>query len=170
MTIRLQELLIFVVGQIEVIDNKFYINAKDINYINMKKKDSEADDSQISSTSTNLTRSKLLNIHQNIIKNSRDTLTVQSLPPSNIGSTFLTKCKRTDITDNAIVDADFATSVDHNLKNTKISLESDQEESEKITKNNKLQKKTKQLLIRSSYKKKKSCDLRPADIINSDEN
>ncbi|CAG8566049.1 10268_t:CDS:2 [Cetraspora pellucida] len=135
MTICSQESLIFVVGQMEVIDNKFYINAKDINYINVKKKNSKADDSQISSTSTNPTRSKLLNIYQNIIKNLRDTSMVQSPSPSNIENTFLTKHKRTDMTDDAIVDADFATSVDHNLKNTEISLKSDQEEFEKITKN-----------------------------------
>ncbi|CAG8517603.1 17189_t:CDS:2 [Cetraspora pellucida] len=151
MTDHARESLIFVVGQMKVIDNKFYVNAKDINYINVKKKNSEADDSQISLTSTNSTRSKLLNIHQNIIKNLRDTSTVQSSPPSNIGSTFLTKHKRTNMTDNAIVDADFATSVDRDLKNTEISLKSDQVEFEKITKNSKQQKKTKQLLIRSFH-------------------
>ncbi|CAG8763083.1 6880_t:CDS:2 [Gigaspora rosea] len=35
---QLKDSTIFVVGQMEVINNKFYVNAKDINYFNIKKK------------------------------------------------------------------------------------------------------------------------------------
>ncbi|CAG8494179.1 11123_t:CDS:2, partial [Diversispora eburnea] len=51
-----QESLIFVVGQMEIIDNEFYVYAKDVN----------------SSMSRNLTRAKLLVTHKNIVSNLKD--------------------------------------------------------------------------------------------------
>ncbi|CAG8598007.1 5473_t:CDS:2, partial [Diversispora eburnea] len=71
-TIHFQESLAFVVGQMEIIDNKFYMYAKDINYINthfIKKKSYEDNLSQSSLASQNNVRSKLMITHQNIAEN-----------------------------------------------------------------------------------------------------
>ncbi|CAG8619351.1 5556_t:CDS:2 [Cetraspora pellucida] len=90
---NLQESVIFVVGQMEVIDGMFYVNAKDINYVNVKKRSSDTDSSQTPSASTNSMRSKLFNIHQNMTKNSKD----EQLPnTSNTESGPSAKRKRTE--------------------------------------------------------------------------
>ncbi|CAG8744140.1 22574_t:CDS:2 [Dentiscutata erythropus] len=66
--------LIFIVGQIEVILNEFYIYTKDINLIdfnNFKRKIFD-NSSDCSSNDVNMTRSKLLSMHHNINKNLKD--------------------------------------------------------------------------------------------------
>ncbi|CAG8463175.1 18054_t:CDS:2 [Dentiscutata erythropus] len=76
-SIRPHESVIFVIGQLEIIDNEFYVYAREINYVDMhlstKKKDYEINNNEITSLSTNTTRSKLLYIHKNVAKNSGDT-------------------------------------------------------------------------------------------------
>ncbi|CAG8505609.1 4841_t:CDS:2, partial [Cetraspora pellucida] len=82
-TIRPQESTIFVIGQMEIIDNEFYVYANDINYINTnfvtKKKEPNADNTELSSSPT---RSKLLNVHQNMAKISKTTSQNHSSPPT----------------------------------------------------------------------------------------
>ncbi|CAG8613831.1 28402_t:CDS:2 [Dentiscutata erythropus] len=77
-TIRPQELLIFVVGQLEIIKNEFYIYAKDINYVDTrfssKKKFFDRDISCNSSLSKSSIRSKLLVTHKNIVGDSEEKL------------------------------------------------------------------------------------------------
>ncbi|RIB20439.1 hypothetical protein C2G38_2179302 [Gigaspora rosea] len=63
---HLQESIVFVVGQMEMIDNQFYVNTKDINYI-VKNKNSDIKHSQILTTPINSTHSKLLNIYQQLL-------------------------------------------------------------------------------------------------------
>ncbi|CAG8775840.1 18471_t:CDS:1 [Dentiscutata erythropus] len=66
-TIRPQELIILIVGQIEIIANELYVYANDINFINThfitKKK--KLPDTELPSTNPipNPTRYKLLNVH-----------------------------------------------------------------------------------------------------------
>ncbi|RIB11619.1 hypothetical protein C2G38_2202953 [Gigaspora rosea] len=80
-SIQPQESMIFVVGQMEVIDNKFYVNAKDITYININilKKNSEPNN-KVQLISTTSTRSKLLQIHQSVTKNLKDIPVIQTSP------------------------------------------------------------------------------------------
>ncbi|CAG8468264.1 6417_t:CDS:2 [Cetraspora pellucida] len=74
-TIRALESLIFVVGQLEIIDNEFYVYAKDVSYVDTrfvsKKKSFDSNASQDSSISKNSIRSKLLVTHQNIVESSK---------------------------------------------------------------------------------------------------
>ncbi|CAG8816638.1 449_t:CDS:1 [Dentiscutata erythropus] len=73
-TICPQESIIFIVGQMEIIANKLYVYANDINFINThfitKKK--ELSDTELPSTNPipNPTRYKLLNVYQTITQNS----------------------------------------------------------------------------------------------------
>ncbi|CAG8767947.1 17204_t:CDS:2, partial [Racocetra persica] len=74
--IHLHDSLVFVVGQMEVIDNDFYIYAKDINYIDIscfKRKIS--DDSSFCgfTESVNSIRAKLLFTYRNVNENSKVT-------------------------------------------------------------------------------------------------
>ncbi|CAG8574749.1 1104_t:CDS:2 [Gigaspora rosea] len=74
--IRSQESLVFVVGQMEIIVNEFYIYAKDINYVDtnsiVKNRGFENSLNQSSSVSHSSVRSKLLATHQDIFDNSKD--------------------------------------------------------------------------------------------------
>lgn len=76
-SIRPHESILFVIGQLEIIDNEFYVYAREINYVDThlstKKKDNEINNNEITLLSTNTTRSKLLYIHQNVAKNSGET-------------------------------------------------------------------------------------------------
>src|SRR6185436_20903240 len=71
-TIRPQDSLIFVVGQMEIIDNDFYVYAKDINFVNTQfsSKQKSLDNSLYNSSSTavNATRSKLIATHRNVVE------------------------------------------------------------------------------------------------------
>lgn len=72
--IQPRESLIFVVGQMEIINNSLYINAKDISCISTNstnKKITECDQQTL--TSTKSSRSKLLSIHQSMIETSGET-------------------------------------------------------------------------------------------------
>ncbi|RIB19363.1 hypothetical protein C2G38_2083338 [Gigaspora rosea] len=92
--IQPKETLIFVVGQMEIINNNLYINAKDISCINTNsatKKITECD--QQMSPPTKSARSKLLSIHQSMIEPSEET------PQKNIKSPILN-----DFTDNSHYD------------------------------------------------------------------
>ncbi|RIB12480.1 hypothetical protein C2G38_2100857, partial [Gigaspora rosea] len=76
--IRPEDSLVFVVGQMEVICNEFYIYSKDINYIDVhfpfKQKVSDNNNNlEVSNTA----RSKLLSVHQNITKNSEESSNVE---------------------------------------------------------------------------------------------
>jgi hypothetical protein len=88
-TIRPQESLVFVVGQMEIINNEFYIYTRDINFINthlIKKKGFENSSPQNPSVSHNSARSKLMITHQNITENSKEKLghdTLLSIGSSN---------------------------------------------------------------------------------------
>ncbi|CAG8467561.1 6868_t:CDS:2 [Cetraspora pellucida] len=77
-TIRPQESIIFIIGQIEIIDNEFCIYANDINYIdtNFLTKKKEATSTELSST--NSTRSKLIHIHTTSLKCKRSQETFES--------------------------------------------------------------------------------------------
>ncbi|CAG8629475.1 12742_t:CDS:2, partial [Racocetra persica] len=81
-TIRPQESFVFVVGQLEVIDNDFYIYAKDINFINIhllsKQKVSDNSSTRNSSEVINTTRSKLLSTHRNLVGNTKATSEVET--------------------------------------------------------------------------------------------
>ena len=65
-TICPHETLIFVVGQMEIIANEFYVYANDINFVstNFTVKNKEHVSAEL--LSANPMRSKLLNIHQNV--------------------------------------------------------------------------------------------------------
>ncbi|CAG8825254.1 35815_t:CDS:2, partial [Racocetra persica] len=93
-TIRLLESLIFVVGQLEIIDNEFYVYAKDVSFMDTrfvsKKRSFDSKVSQDSSTSSNSIRSKLLVTHQNIVENSKEKSVNESL---NSSSFFLNKAE-----------------------------------------------------------------------------
>ncbi|CAG8755485.1 25904_t:CDS:2, partial [Racocetra persica] len=80
-TVRPHDSLIFVVGQLEVIDNDFYIYAKDINFVDInhfKQKILDDGNSSNSSEVVNLTRSKLLFTHRNVNENFKDIAKVES--------------------------------------------------------------------------------------------
>ncbi|CAG8805775.1 12873_t:CDS:1 [Racocetra persica] len=93
-TIHSQESTIFVIGQMEIIDNEFYIYANDINFVNTnfitRKKEPNIDNIKLSSSPT---RSKLLSVYQNMAKTSKLSQTHSSLPtlnnPENITSNNL---------------------------------------------------------------------------------
>ncbi|CAG8559964.1 5484_t:CDS:2, partial [Racocetra persica] len=74
--IRLQESLIFVVGQLEVINNVFYIYMKDFNFIDYhflsKQKVFDSSSSRNSSEVSYTIRSKLLSIYRNITETSKE--------------------------------------------------------------------------------------------------
>ncbi|CAG8616378.1 11272_t:CDS:2, partial [Diversispora eburnea] len=81
-TICLKESLAFVVGQMEIIDNKFYMYSKDINYINthfIKKKSYKNNLSQSSLASQNNVQSKLIITYQNIAENLENKLGYNNL-------------------------------------------------------------------------------------------
>ncbi|CAG8746486.1 11741_t:CDS:2, partial [Cetraspora pellucida] len=120
--------VIFVVGYIEVINGIFYVNAKDINYVNIKKRISDASSFQTSLISTNSARSKLLNIHQNITKNSKDKPIIQLPNSVNTESRLSAKCKRTE------------ESYEHlsEIENTDSTVDCEPETNENLTKNTKL--------------------------------
>ncbi|CAG8804866.1 7214_t:CDS:1, partial [Racocetra persica] len=70
-SIRPKESILFVVGEIEIIQDKLYVYARDINYVgthlSAKKQLSEPSNSQLAVASPKLIRSKLLATHRNII-------------------------------------------------------------------------------------------------------
>ncbi|CAG8839594.1 35582_t:CDS:2, partial [Racocetra persica] len=80
--IRPSETVVFVVGQLEFIDNDIYVYAQDINWVdtrfNIKKREYEISKGEILS-STKSTRSKLLSIHQNISKGSEETFKIENV-------------------------------------------------------------------------------------------
>ncbi|CAG8781584.1 4586_t:CDS:1 [Racocetra fulgida] len=133
-SIQPQESIIFVVGQIEVIDNKFYVSAKDITYININilKKNSDSEH-QVQSIPPNSTRSKLLHIHQSITKNSKDAPIIQTSPitiSSDIECEPSAKRRRSNQSDQ-LIDEEFANNNDS---------KSDQEDPKKPSKKSKSQK------------------------------
>ncbi|CAG8582707.1 15989_t:CDS:2, partial [Cetraspora pellucida] len=73
-SIRPKESMLFVVSEMEVIQDELYVYVRDINYINthlaIKRQTSESSHSQLPMTSSKLTRSKLLATHRNIIEES----------------------------------------------------------------------------------------------------
>ncbi|CAG8558594.1 18940_t:CDS:2 [Dentiscutata erythropus] len=74
-TIHLQDSLVFIVGQLEVIANDFYIYAKDINYINtqflLKSKSSVGSNSYNRSENESAVRSRLIATYHNV-QNSKE--------------------------------------------------------------------------------------------------
>ncbi|CAG8443176.1 16321_t:CDS:2 [Dentiscutata erythropus] len=82
-----QESLIFVVGQLEIIRNEFYVYSKDINYVDThfsnKKRFLDGNISQNSSVSKSSIRSKLLATHQNIVGDSEEKLDNKTSVDSN---------------------------------------------------------------------------------------
>ncbi|CAG8572136.1 20490_t:CDS:2 [Dentiscutata erythropus] len=113
---------------------------------------------QSQSTSTHPTRSKLLNIYQNITKNLKDTSVTQTPPAttsSDIESESSVKHRRSKETEQPI-DMEFANTNDYKSETNKtIFTKPDQKESEKPTKKNKSQKNT----VRNQTKSKK-CPIR----------
>ncbi|CAG8690004.1 25877_t:CDS:2 [Dentiscutata erythropus] len=73
---KILESLVFVVGQLEIIENEFYVYAKAINYINMrfssKKRYLDGDVSHDSVACKSSIRSKLLVTYQNIVGDSEE--------------------------------------------------------------------------------------------------
>lgn len=69
-----QESFVFVVGQMEVIEDDFYIYARDINLIDINRLKRKIFDNSFnrSSEGVNVTRSKLLSVYQNINENSKN--------------------------------------------------------------------------------------------------
>ncbi|CAG8700752.1 14392_t:CDS:1, partial [Cetraspora pellucida] len=106
-SIQANESLFFIVGTMKVIDNDFYVYAKDINNIHIPAKNIINDKNQTPSTSIKSTRSKLLFAHQNI-KNT-ETSSNAKLVSDNIENKYqheisandshLQKHKRTNDTD-----------------------------------------------------------------------
>ncbi|RIB26680.1 hypothetical protein C2G38_2138184 [Gigaspora rosea] len=77
--IRPEDSLIFVVGQLEVIGNEFYVYSKDINYIDVRfpfKQKVSSNNS--SSEASNTAHSKLLSVHHNITKELEDSSEVEA--------------------------------------------------------------------------------------------
>ncbi|CAG8500235.1 20094_t:CDS:1 [Racocetra fulgida] len=152
--INLQESVIFVVGQMKVIDSTFYVNAKDINYISIKKKISEADSSQNISTPTNSTRSKLLNIHQNIAKNSKNVFIVKLQNSNDTECEPSAKCKKSEESYKYIEDLPEVENVD-----STVNCEPEITENN-LAKNNKPRKN-----LTRNRKKGKECPIRTTEII-----
>ncbi|CAG8785255.1 28921_t:CDS:1, partial [Racocetra persica] len=76
-TVQAQELLIFVVEQMEIFNNEFYVYATEINFVNThfeSKKESINNITQATSAPKNLIHSKLFVMHQNISENKNKTL------------------------------------------------------------------------------------------------
>ncbi|CAG8584459.1 22550_t:CDS:2 [Cetraspora pellucida] len=72
-SVRPHESILFVVGQLEIIDNEIYVYARELSYIDSlstKKKDYEPNNHEVTLITTNTTRSKLLYAHKNAFKNS----------------------------------------------------------------------------------------------------
>ncbi|CAG8777946.1 6426_t:CDS:2, partial [Racocetra persica] len=117
-TIHPQESLVFVVGQLEIIDNEFYVYAKNINYVDTKfivKKKWFKSGSQKFSASQNSIWSKLLATHQNISENSKDNLERETLSSVNSGDfvdksemscSYSLKRTRNDDLENSVEDLD----------------------------------------------------------------
>ncbi|CAG8667050.1 6952_t:CDS:2, partial [Gigaspora rosea] len=79
--IHQQASLVFVVGQLEVIDNNFYVYAKEINFIDTElSPKQQIFDNRNSSEAVNTIRSKLLSTHKNVIDDSKESSKVKSLP------------------------------------------------------------------------------------------
>ncbi|CAG8817114.1 17948_t:CDS:2, partial [Dentiscutata erythropus] len=79
-TIRPHDSLVFIISQMEVIDNDFYIYAKDINFIDIssfKRKISNDSSSSGFTEAVNTIRAKLLLTHQNVHGNSQDTSKIE---------------------------------------------------------------------------------------------
>ncbi|CAG8596488.1 12966_t:CDS:2, partial [Cetraspora pellucida] len=83
-TIKPLESLVFLVGQMEIINNNFYVYVKDINYVDTyfaeKRKFLDSNAVQDSSMSQTSIRSKLLVTHKNISENSKGRLESGTLP------------------------------------------------------------------------------------------
>ncbi|CAG8795255.1 24370_t:CDS:2, partial [Dentiscutata erythropus] len=74
-TIRPHDSLVFVVGQMEVVDNDFYVYAKDVNFVDvgfLKRKNFDDSGSSSSTEVVSTIRSKILSTHRNIHENSKD--------------------------------------------------------------------------------------------------
>ncbi|CAG8568634.1 3179_t:CDS:2 [Racocetra persica] len=86
-SVRPHESIIFVIGQLEIIDDEFYVYARELNFVDTfatKKKVHETNNHEITLiTTTNTTRSKLLYAHKNTTNNSEDS-------PENIQSSTST--------------------------------------------------------------------------------
>ncbi|CAG8486509.1 28155_t:CDS:2 [Dentiscutata erythropus] len=81
--VRPEESLVFVVGQMEVIHNDFYIYARDINLIDinrLKRKIFDNNSFDCPIEGVNMTRSNLLFMHQNINNKSRNVHNVEDSP------------------------------------------------------------------------------------------
>ncbi|CAG8440472.1 17890_t:CDS:2 [Cetraspora pellucida] len=109
-TIQPQESLIFIVSLMEIIDNDFYIYAKEINNMSNITKNIIKDRNQMLSTLPKSTQSKLLFTHQNI-KDTEVTSDIQSTSNNSIDEygilidTFhLSKCIKTNDHDKFIED------------------------------------------------------------------
>ncbi|CAG8622457.1 13667_t:CDS:2, partial [Dentiscutata erythropus] len=78
--IRPHDSLVFIIGQMKVIDNDFYIYAKEINFIDIssfKRKISNDSSSSGSTEAVNTIRAKLLLTHRIIHRNSQDTSKIE---------------------------------------------------------------------------------------------
>ncbi|RIB08776.1 hypothetical protein C2G38_2210769 [Gigaspora rosea] len=79
--IHQQASLVFIVGQLEVIDNNFYVYVKEINFINTELlPKQQIFDNRNSSEAVKTIWSKLISTHKNIIIDSKDSSEVKSLP------------------------------------------------------------------------------------------
>ncbi|CAG8835065.1 17915_t:CDS:1, partial [Cetraspora pellucida] len=97
-SIRPNESMLFVISQLEVIQNEFYIYAKDISYIDTqaltRKRISDTNNSQVSTTSPNTARSKLLAAHQSISENTEKNL--ENLTTTNTSNLGITESHQSD--------------------------------------------------------------------------
>ncbi|CAG8690747.1 18495_t:CDS:1, partial [Racocetra fulgida] len=134
------------------------------------------DSLQTQSIPTNSTRFKLLNVHQNITKNLKETPIIQT-PPLATSSHIepSVKRKRSEETDK-VIDLDFTDTIDDHKSETNEAdpIKTDQEESEKLIKKNKSQKnythtQIKERPIRTKRGPKKSCHTTVEDVDSNKE-
>jgi len=102
-TVRPQDSFVFVVGQLEIIDNDFYIYSKDINCIDVQfLSRRNPDNSSINSPETiNVARSKLIATHRNVIESRKESSEVgrssSTILDDIIGDNDTTSLKRVKI-------------------------------------------------------------------------
>ncbi|CAG8837413.1 37499_t:CDS:1, partial [Gigaspora margarita] len=131
------------------------------------------DSLQIQSTPTNTTRFKLLNIHQNITKNLKETPIIQTLSliaSSGVKSVPSVKCKSSEET-SELIDVDFINNNDNYKSETNEvnSIKTDQEKPKNLIKKKQITKKSthtqiKEHPIRTTYGPKKSCHTTVEDV------
>ncbi|CAG8811184.1 1013_t:CDS:2, partial [Dentiscutata erythropus] len=84
-TIRPHDSLVFVVGQMEVVDNDFYVYAKDVNFVDvgfLKHKNFDDSGSSSSTEVVSMIWSKILSTHRNIYENSKDSKDISKVEES----------------------------------------------------------------------------------------